>query len=161
MALLAILLPGVATGLLARSQNWSPERTQNTARYLAAGLSVAWWGAAVYGFHFASPYDWIGAQIGTPVRVFAFFAWCLSARLFPGRLREPPALLKKPLRLSVFPPGREGNKRRRLRIPLRGNSHAGYAKPKTGLSDNQHSPYQKNQKWCQTPTKKNPAAKTT
>ena len=82
LLLLTGLLPGLAATMLARSRHWSMERTRTISRWLAGDLAVCWWFIAVYLLHMHSPYDWIGATIGTPVRVLAFTAWCLS----PGYL---------------------------------------------------------------------------
>ena len=82
MAFLTGLIPGIAAALVGRSQRWSPNRTRTTARGIAVALSLCWWALAVYGFHSQYPLDWIGATVGTPIRVLAFLAWCLS----PGYL---------------------------------------------------------------------------
>jgi cytochrome b subunit of formate dehydrogenase len=78
LALLTGLIPGWVAVIFARSRQWSVERTRSVARWIAVGLSISWWLTAVYGFQMLYPYDWIGATIGTPVRVLAFTAWCLS-----------------------------------------------------------------------------------
>lgn len=72
------LLPGLAATMLARSRHWGMEYTRTIARWLAASLAVGWWFVAVYSLRVQSPYDWVGATIGTPVRVLALTAWCLS-----------------------------------------------------------------------------------
>lgn len=97
VALITALIPGTTAALLGRSQSWSTNRTRTTARWLAAALSVLWWALAVYGFHSQYPFDWIGATIGTPLRVLAFLAWCLS----PGYLA--PLVANKVLLITKRP----------------------------------------------------------
>ncbi len=88
IALVSALIPGVATGLLARPRRWPVERIRNVARWLAVGLTFSWWVVAVYGIGMKYPYDWIGASIGTPVRILAFLAWCLSPGYFAPLIAE-------------------------------------------------------------------------
>jgi hypothetical protein len=94
VALLTALIPGFAAGIVGRSRRWSMERTRRIAVWLAVGLSISWWGLAVYGLHLSFPYDWIGVTIGTPVRVLAFIAWCLSPRQFAPIVAEKVYTLK-------------------------------------------------------------------
>jgi cytochrome b subunit of formate dehydrogenase len=95
IALLTALLPGSSAGILGRSQQWPIERTRRVARWLAVALSITWWVVAVYGLNMAFPYDWVGATIGTPVRVLAFTAWCLSPGYFAPLIAEKISALKK------------------------------------------------------------------
>jgi hypothetical protein len=52
---------------------------------------------AVYGLKMAFPYDWVGATLGTPVRVLAFTAWCLAPGYFAPPIAERISALKKSL----------------------------------------------------------------